>query len=373
MAVYPTHQNRHFFVVNKFQENTQTVEVDGEDQEVPYVLSPSDSDGTIQVKCFGEGKGACLYFVYKGKGDSILTTDKIAIKNLNYAKAIDAWDMVTPMTIKVITLDQNVNGGNPIAGEDYVLRINFRQFFGPGDEHTYVKDAVVRASTNMTPEAFYKAMADALNRSFSREAGATKTTNPYLKFVGSTSCLTIWELPQGWTQGVQSMERVLFDVFPTTVLDGRNDVIWGKVDDRTYEKYRDDGEGGTEPMIYVAPDSTTDPVTEEKQGIRVGYSDTSTGTGNGRAIADLEWFCMGERGDQYRMMGYPNYIPTQYMVDPNEQYHVLELHFALTDWGVDSYRSEKDITIVSTSKSELNKVIDAINELAGTEIAELSE
>ena len=100
--------------------------------------------------------------------------------------------------------------------------------------------------------------------------------------------------------------------------------------------------------------------------------------GNGTKIADLEWFCAGERGDQYRMAGYPNYIPTKYLVvDPTKQYNVLEFHFAFTDTGVNSYRSEKDITVVfplgDTGKEydEINAFIGAINNAAGTSIATL--
>ena len=68
-------------------------------------------------------------------------------------------------------------------------------------------------------------------------------------------------------------------------------------------------------------------------------------------------------------MGYPNYIPTEYLVDPSKEYNALELHFAFRDQGVNSYRSEKDITIVAEDDAELNKLITAINTAAGLNIA----
>ena len=88
---------------------------------------------------------------------------------------------------------------------------------------------------------------------------------------------------------------------------------------------------------------------------------------------------MGERGDQYRMMGYPNYIPTTYQVDPSKTYDVIEFHFAFTDTGVNSYRSEKDITIVADSTvtpasgsdpatNIINAIADAINTAVGEDI-----
>jgi hypothetical protein len=85
---------------------------------------------------------------------------------------------------------------------------------------------------------------------------------------------------------------------------------------------------------------------------------------------------MGERGDQYRMNGWPNVIPTQYMVDPTKQYHVLEIHYAFTDTGVNSYRTEKEITVVAEAsadgKTALNSLIGAINTATGLQIATLA-
>lgn len=131
----------------------------------------------------------------------------------------------------------------------------------------------------------------------------------------------------------------MFDVFCSTIYTSGEDVIWGDVTD----------------------------VTPAKASAVVG----TNAIGNGQQIADLEWFCMGERGDQYRMKGWPNVIPTKYLVDPTKQYNVLELHFAFTDSGVHSYRTEKEITIVSESVEELNKFISAFNTATGLNIEAL--
>ena len=81
---------------------------------------------------------------------------------------------------------------------------------------------------------------------------------------------------------------------------------------------------------------------------------------------------MGERGDQYRGVGWPNVISTKYLVDSTQQYHVFELLFAFTDTGVNSYRTEKEITIVAPAtadgKTALNGFIGAFNTATGLEI-----
>jgi hypothetical protein len=52
---------------------------------------------------------------------------------------------------------------------------------------------------------------------------------------------------------------------------------------------------------------------------------------------------------------------------------VLELHYAFTDTGVNSYRTEKEITIVAPATTEgkkaLNDFIDALETATGLTIA----
>jgi hypothetical protein len=303
------------------------------------------------VKTVDDIRGKEVFFNYKGV-ESVLVSDFIQIQNIGYAKAIAAADMVTVMKKVEITLDPTVNEGNPISGQDYVLSINFKNFFSSGNASQYFKDAGVHATASMSASDFYKAMVNSLNASFSREPGATKTSNPYLKFswkpnattATTADAIVIEELPQEWALGTKKARRIMFDVFPSTVYTGGDDLVWGIVTDATPAKA--DAVVGTNAV------------------------------GNGQQIADLEWFCMGERGDQYRMNGWPNVIPTQYMVDPTKQYHVLEIHYAFTDTGVNSYRTEKEITVVAEAsadgKTALNSLIGAINTATGLQIATLA-
>ena len=332
MAVFSTLQNRQLYIANAYSASVTEASATG-------------AIGGIKV---ADGE---LYFLYKG-AENVLKSDRIQLKNLDYAKAVKASDMVTPLKVVEVTLDSNVNSGAPVSGQDYVLRINFRQFYGMSDQDQYFKDAAVHATAAMdNAKKFFDAMKDALDKAFSREVGATKTSNPYLDFTvsgsGSSAKLVITEKPQEWTLGIQSQERVYFDVFPTTIYTGGDDVIWGVVTDATPAKA--DAVVGTNAI------------------------------GNGKKVADLEWFCAGERGDQYRMAGYPNYIPTQYLADPTKEYNLLELHFAFTDTGVNSYRSEKDITVAfpmgatDHEYDQINAFIGAINSAAGTSIATLSD
>jgi hypothetical protein len=310
--VINTFQNRQLFVAKALGESSH---------------APSLSNiGDLGINSVTTINGKEMYFVYKNAAGEILKSDMIPVNTLGYAKAVKASAMAVVPTKKEVTVDEN-----PIAGQDYILRIIFKEWIGAGDDSQYFKDVVVHATSGMSKSDFYKAMLKAANTSFSREVNATSTSNPYLAFsVDNASTATkfiVEEKEQPWTLGVEQQERVYFDLQPTTIYTGADDVIWGTVTDVT-------------------------------------ASNTAHAIKNGKKIADLEWFCMGERGDQYRMMGYPNYIATQYLVDPSEEYSTIELHFAFTDNGVNSYRSEKDITI-AVPNGEAGHVYEVINAIIG--------
>lgn len=315
MSVFSTNQNRQFYVATKA---------------ATAVTEASDA-GEILLDFTNNGVGKDLYFLVKG-AENVLRSDFIPVKNLSYVKAIAAAKMRTPLKSVLVSLDNDVNGGVPVVGQDYILRINFRQFYGMSDQDQYFKDVAVHATKALTPDAksFYSELVKALNLAFSREVGATASSNPYLEFTAKDTGVEIIEKEQPWTLGTQAQEPVLFEIVPTTIYVDGEDVDWAKKTDTTKTT------GG-----YVK---------------------------NGKKIADLEYFCMGERGDQYRQIGWPNNIDTKYLVDPTAEYNVLELHYAFTDEGISSYRSEKDITIVSTDASVINALVKAINKETGLSI-----
>lgn len=325
MSVTSLRQNRQFYVANKLVTSATALANRGE----------------IKVKSIGDIEKE-VYFEVLGP-DTVLKSDYIQVKNITAAKAIKAVDMETPMKKVLVTLDSSVNGGAPVVGQDYILRINLRQFYGMSDQDQYFKDAAVRAVKGMTAKQFYEAMEKALNLCFSREVGANAKSNPYLTFSSSAAGLVIEEKPQSWHLGTEAQERVYFDVVPTTIYCDGADLIWGSVAEQT----------------------------------------PATKIGNGKKIADLEYFLLGERGDQYRKIGWPNDVETVGMVDPDKTYDVFEIHYAFTDTGVNSYRSEKDITIavptaVKTSTdgggadyTVINGIIGAFNTATGLNVATL--
>lgn len=358
MATFSTNQVRQLYVAKALK--------------TTHVLA-SDAAGSIAVK--NDTAKNHLYFEYKG-ADNLMRSDLIDIKNILYAKAIDADDMAHELKSVTVTLDTNVNGGAPVAGQDYILRIAFRQYVGMSDEDQYFKYGMVHAYADMDADEFYKVLALSIAKNFSREVvplikievhseatkskggfdsngymvvtpttkdnGKSDTTNPYYAtdaLVTDIDSIRITEVEQPWRLGVMAQTPVYFTVQPTTVLVNGDERIWGTVTDNE--------DAGT--------------------------------IDNGKKIADLEYFCMGERGDIYRGVGFPNNIPTTYLVDPTVKYNVIDIHYAYVGSNESVQKSEKTITLVvpkveandQTSNSLANNIISAINTATGLTIATL--
>ncbi len=326
MATFSVNQVRQLYVATSLK--------------TPHVLA-SDAAGSIAVK--NDTAKSHLYFEYKG-ADNLMRSDLIDTKNILYAKATDATAMAHNLKSVTIALDSNVNGGAPVAGQDYILRIAFKQYVGMSDEDQYFKYGMVHAYAGMSASEFYKVLAVSLAKNFSREivplikieiktASATTEVTPTTKVADLKDTYTgvvVTEVEQPWRLGVMAQTPVYFTVQSVPVTVNGDERYWATLTEST-----------------------------------------SGSIGNGKTIADLEYFCMGERGDMYRQVGWPHNIPTTYLVDPTKTYCVFDIHYAYVGSNESVQKSEKTITIVCASKAELNKVITAFNTATGLSVATL--
>lgn len=350
MSVFSTNQVRQLYVAKEVKSS--------------HVLA---SDGAGSIALISDNKKSHLYFEYKG-ADNLMRSDIIDVKNILYAKPTDPKAMERNLKSVTVTLDSSVNGGAPVAGQDYILRIAFRQYVGMSDEDQYFKYGMVHAYAGMNADEFYKTLALSIAKNFSREVvplikievhskatkskggfdsngymvvtpttkdnGKSDKTNPYYAtdtLVDDIDGVRITEVEQPWRLGIIAQTPVYFTVQPTTIFVDGDDRTWGTV-------------------------------VEEVNGT----------VGNGKNIADLEYFCMGERGDIYRGIGFPNNIITTYLVDPSKTYYTLDIHYAYVGNNESVQKSEKDITIVCSDKTEFNKIVTAFNTATGLNIATFS-
>lgn len=299
--------------------------------------------GDILVKATSDGSS--IYFQQKGAG-GIVRSDLIDVKNITYGKATAAKSLAEPLMTAQVTLDPTVNRGNPIPGEDYILRLTFNGYVGISPEDSqYWKYGVVKAYKGMTASDFYKKMAFSIVKNMSREAVKLVTVelqeydsdgNIGTKEVTSTSKesdfgknytgILIKEVEPEWILGTKQIKRNTFSVGFGEVLDDTDYKTWGKVT----------------------------------------YGNSKTTIKDGKKVADMEYFFMGERGDQYRMVGFPDYVPTKYLVDITKEYDLINLHYFYTGSNESSQKSEKDIILAvptSVSNQTTNSIVAAINAL----------
>lgn len=292
-------------------------------------VNESAAVGAIEVA----GNDDHVYFKYMGAGGQ-MRSDLIKLDNILYAKATDASKMARTLKAVKVTIDNN-----PVAGQDYILKIKYNQFIGLSDEDNYFEYGEVHATTGMTKAQFYAKLAISLAKNTAKQGlvtikcGSTVVTPDTKESALSTAAdVTIVEKEQDWVLGTKEQTPVFFEVFDTPIMNAGDEVNWATI-------------------------------ASAASGVTIN---------NGKTIADLEYFCMGERGDIYRNVGWPNSIPTKYLVDPTKAYYVFDIHYAFVGANEAVQKSEKDITIVCDSKTTLNGIIGDFNTATGLSIDTLA-
>ena len=324
MAVFSTNQVRQLYVVDN--------------------VASSESALATAGSIFAKKSGDDIYFKYVGALGDTMRTDIVNQKQLIYTSVATSDKLAYKLKGQKITLNPNVNGGKPIEGRDYILRVLFSEYIGISPVDKTLKYGTVHITPGMTASDFYAEMAYSLMQSQKKEPNPimnvavivsgdfegnviSDTDTPQdIKSMGTIEGIVIFEAGQPWHLGVMPQGVIKIDAQVTRITyNGDDTIFWGVVEDATM------------PSSYVLPE--------------------------GQKIADLEYFCMGERGDQYRNAGWPNVIPTKYLVDPTAEYDLYTIHYAYVGEGTHQEKSEKDIQFAvlksasSAFKTKLNAVL----------------
>lgn len=335
MAIFSINQVRQLYVAKVIKDNTEDLTTAGD------IVPKADKAKTT------------LYFQYMSPA-GLVSSDKIDIKNVMSAKATSSDALAHKLIRYSVTLDGNVSA-TPVAGQNYILRLAFRQYIGLSEEDQYFKYGEVIARSGMTASDFYKKMAISLAKNLENKTESTPLVNIYLisEKAASTdvpvtsatkesdltatdySQIIIEETEQPWVLGMMPQAFIPFTPQFLTILVDGEERLWGVATKVTHDK--------------TVPD--------------------------GHLMADLEYFCMGARGDIYRGMGYPNIIKTTYLADPDAIYDTLDIHYFYTGSNESVQKSEKTITLIAVndgSHTAMNALIKAINNASGLTIVTLS-
>ena len=324
MAVFSTNQVRQLYVVDNVVSSESALATAGD--------------------IFAKKSGDDIYFKYVGALGDTMRTDIVNQKQLIYTSVATSDKLAYKLKGQKITLNPNVNGGAPIEGRDYLLRVLFSEYIGISPVDKTLKYGTVHITPGMTASDFYAEMAYALIQSQKKEPNpimnvavivsgtfegneiSDTDTLQDVKDMGTIEGIVVYEAGQPWHLGVMPQGVIKIDAQVTRITyNGDDSIFWGVVEDATM------------PSSYVLPE--------------------------GQKIADLEYFCMGERGDQYRNAGWPNVIPTKYLVDPTAEYDLYTIHYAYVGEGTHQEKSEKDIQFAvlksasSAFKTKLNAVL----------------
>lgn len=306
-----------------------------------HQITKSNNLGSVGVGVTPDGTG--LYFKHLGAG-GVTRSDLIDVNNIMYIKATPASKMSRELKTALVTLNSEaITSSKPIAGEDYILRLKFQNPVGMSPDNQYWKYGVVHATASMTASDFYKTLAISVAKNMSREAVQLikvflKTASADVEVTASTSAsslsgtytgLLIKEVEQDWILGIKQQKPLIFTVEPTWIKNGNNEVVWGDV-------------------VYSDKRKTVGGANPENTVVTTGQPASAGTIVNSKLMADYEYFYMGERGDQYRMVGWPDYVPTTYIVDANHQfgYDTVAIHYSYIGANHAVQKSEKDITFI---------------------------
>ena len=306
--------------------------------------------GDIKVNKTADGKQ--LYFTYVGALGDTMRSDLIDVDKITSITIEKASDMAKKRVCHLVTLDSTINSGNPVAGQDYILRLLFRQYVGMSEANTMNKYGEVHVSGEMTPSDFYKKMAISIVQNCSKdinnlvevELQTSSSTVPVsvttreADLDGTYTGILIYEGKLVWRLGRVAQGTIPFECQFVNIVYNREEVEWGKT------------------SLVPAKNKVLP---------------------QGELIADLEYFCMGERGDIYRNMGWPNAIETKYLVDPTKLYNIITIHYHYEGTGLSSDKSEKDIQIAAVASSATdytlaNTILGEIKTITGSTVAALS-
>lgn len=332
MATFSTNQARQIYIAKTLKE--------------PSAFAADTIANTVAGDIAVASTPKDLYFLYKGPDtpmrSDLLQKDLIETATLTHGNSIAKY-----LSQFDVALDSTINSGNPVTGQEYILRINLLGYIGLGMSNIYQKYGYVHVTRGMTAAQFYVKLAKSLALNFSREpvpilkfyvatAGQTPANAQEVTvntkeadLTGNYTKLILEEVSQPWKLGLEEDRPQKMVIVADTILVDGMEQAWGEVTEITDKS-----------KLTKRTDSVY------------------------RQLADMEYFYMGERGDKYRGKNWPYVITTEYMMGStgltaNETFGVIDIHYSYVGSNEAVQKSEKDLCIVAPW-TEAVKIAEAI-------------
>lgn len=364
--LYTSNRYNHLFIVNRVAAAS--------DLEGGH-LKPSAPAGTAHVRVSDD----LLYMEYMGPG-GVITSDYIDKgRVIRVSSAAGAKDC-RPLSARVIRLTDVKGAGNgadgtlndqALLGQDYLLTVRVGGYIGLDHMDARLMQACVRGTDGMTNSELYARLAHSLalniaslpdpmvrvmlltgtGEEVGREIGirnnrvTVKLDDILSDGVKYTGILVRERVDEEYEQGRGEEVPADISVQARRVVYNEASVVWCEDKAAAVDKSKIYGVGGCGAAeAHLMP--------------------------NGRRVADLEYWSMGERGDQERHRAWPNNVATKYMADPSQVYDWLNIRFYWAGAHEEVQRSERELTVAAphysdiaagTEGTALNDLIKKIN------------
>ena len=324
MVNFNTYQTRNFYVAKAIDANVDTV-------------------GDIALGTTATGEA---FFKYMNADGLVTRTDLIYPKNLVSVKKTTAAELATPLVAHKITGDTNAVTLSNLVGKAVNLNITLHQVISYDESDTLtIAASVVGTSTNTaSAAAFYKALAKAIMLAtpkfpeapfklyMVKSGTATEITKATAdgSYPSDATSVVIVPCAQRWARGKMSNEPYTVSVAFSVKGSNVDDVVWGE-------------DTVTTVAAFNTASSTSIPAT-----ISGAY-----------ALADLEYFALGERGDIYRGSMWPNEYDTKYQIDVTKNYNVLSIEYFWQGSAENVQKSPRMIQVVAEA-AQSNDVVTTL-------------
>lgn len=317
MRNFNTNQTRHFYVAGAVDANVDT-----------------NLDIALGTTATGE-----MYFKYKNADGLLTRSDTIDPKKVVSLKNTAAADMATKLMMHTITVDTNAVTLSNLVGKSISITVTTLGLIDYDASNGISITATITGDSTNTGSAsnFYKAIAMALAKAmpkfdsqyplFKIFIGTTEVTKDTTTVSGTAASIKLVEAPQKYVRGKLSGEPVPFSV-------------------------------------STKADLGTDAVAWHSETVAVSDVSNHTVVPANYVLADLEYFCYGERGDYYRGSNWPNdYTPT-YAIDPKSDtaYNVVTIEYYWAG-NVENVQKSPRIIQIAASSANASTLYDAIDAL----------
>ena len=260
-----------------------------------------------------------FYFVYKNADGIVTRSDMIPAGNIEYVTKKTATNMAKKLLAYTVYLDTDAYSLTDLVGKTLTITVNVREIIDYDSANSIPVVASVKVTSAMSDAAaFHKALAIAIAKAMPKNreypyfrifSSGTEVTASTAEadVTGAAAGVVLVATPQKWVRG-----KLTGEPHQLSVSFNIEDEAWGKVE--------------------VAESAIT------------GYTEIPATF----ELADLEYFCYGERGDYYRGFNWPNNYEPTYIINPADtatSYDVLTVQYFWQGHAENIQKSPRTIQI----------------------------